>query len=107
MPKLNYSGEQTVDAQDVQTLISDLNTLHQDDTDITVSSASLRFQDDGSLRVITSLEADGDLAELDSLQESLTTEASDLGFQSSAADPADDGESDATDGDATDGVELL
>lgn len=100
MATLTYSGEQTVDAQSIQSLISSLQTLHQDDSDITVSSAAMRFEGDGILRVLVSLEANGDLAELESLQDSLATEASDLGFQSDDATASEET-------DLTDGVELL
>ena len=100
MATLNYSGEQTVDAQSIQSLISSLQTLHQDDSDITVSNASLRFEDDGSLRVLASLEADGDLGRLDTLQDLLQQQAADLGFQT-------DDTTDSEETDPTDGVELL
>jgi len=111
MPTLTYTGEQTVDAQNVQALITSLANLDQDDSEITVHSASLRFEDGGSLRVITSLGASGGLAKLESLQESLATQASDLGFQSSDVANAD--ATDSTDGNVTDstdpteGVELI
>ena len=81
MPTISYSGEQTVDVQGAQTLISQLSTIHQEDSDITVRSASLRFQDGEKMRVITSIEAVGDVADLDSLQDSLSRKAADLDFE--------------------------
>ena len=92
MPTLNYSGEQNVSVQEIQTLITQLATTHQQDNAITVRSVSLRLQD-GSLRVMASLEATGDLADLDTLQDSLSQTAVDLGFEDST--------------NATDGLPLL
>jgi len=82
MPTLNYSGEQTTDVQGVQTLVSQLVNTNQQDNDIIVRSTSLRFQDDGSLRVMVSMESDGGFAEVESLKDSLQQEAADLGFES-------------------------
>jgi hypothetical protein len=88
MPTLTYSGEQNVGVQEIQTLFSQLVTTHQQVNDISVRSVSVRLRDDGSLRVIVSMEAAGDLGELDSSENSLAQKAADLGFENST-DPAD------------------
>jgi hypothetical protein len=93
MPTLTYSGEQNVSVQEIQTLLSRLATTHQQDNEIIVRSVSLRLQDDGSLRVMATLEAAGDLADLETLQDSLSQIAVDLGFEDST--------------DAAEGIDLL
>lgn len=85
MPTITYRGEQTTEVQGVQSLLSKLVNLHRkDDNDISVSSVSLRFTDDGTLRVMVSLEATGDIENLESLRNDVESEAADLGFGSEA-----------------------
>jgi len=93
MATLNYSGRQNISVQEIQTLLNQLATTHQQDNEIIVRSVSMRLRDDGSLRVIMSMEASGDLGELDSLQNSLSQKAVELGFENST--------------DATDEIKLL
>ena len=84
---LTYSGEQTVDVQRAQEVIEELAEIHQEDNDITVSSVSMRLRD-GGIYVSVSMEARADADSIESVRESLTETASDLGFEN-RLDPTD------------------
>ena len=87
MQTLTYSGEQTVDVQGAQDVIEALAETQQADTDITVSSVSLRFRGD-DIHVSVSIEARSDADSIESVRDSLTETATALGFENQT-DPTD------------------
>jgi len=96
MSTLTYSGEQTVDVQDIAEVISDCDTLHHGDNDIQLKSISLRFTDTETCRVVVSMSGNGALGSLDTLRDAMQQEATALGFER----PSDEER-------VTDGIELL
>ena len=99
MSTLTYSGEQTVDVQNIAEIIGDCDTLHRSDNDIRVKSISLRFTDTETCRVVVSMSGSGTLGSLDTLRDAMQQEAANLGFEQ----PSEEGEEE----DPTDGIELL
>jgi len=80
MATLNYSGETTDDVSGIQSTISQLVNAHRADSGIRVDSISMRLGD-GSLRLIVSVSANGELSELENLADVVAQGAVDLGFE--------------------------
>jgi len=81
MATLNYSGEQTADVNGIQSLIDEGVKLHNADTPVSIDSASLRLTDDGQIRFIASVSAEGAYADLAGLEDTVAQVAVDLGFE--------------------------
>lgn len=82
MHTLTYDGEQTVDVQRAQEIIEELAEIHQGNN-ITISSVSMRMRDE-SMLISVSMEARGEIGEVESMQGSLRETADDLGFENQA-----------------------
>jgi len=85
MNTLTYSGEQTADVQTAQQLIEQGVAIHNKDTPVSIDSASLRLTNDGQIRFIASVSADGEYADLAGLEDQIAQVAVDLGFEPDVA----------------------
>jgi hypothetical protein len=80
MATLTYSGEQTVDVSGLRSLVGELETVHRNNSPLSIDAASMRIRGQ-DLYITVSVSASGTLAELESLEETVAQGAVDLGFE--------------------------
>lgn len=85
MVRLSYNGDVTTDKDGVQSIINQLIDASHSDNGVSVDSVSLRIRD-GEVRIITTLSADGEPAEIEGLIDTVAEAVTDLGFEDSLDD---------------------